>query len=69
MLQVLSSLATIAIVGLFFILLKLKKIHRIKKNNLTEPIKNKKWRKILIYLLIFCTIFFTVLISLILTLY
>jgi len=67
-LQVLSSLATISIAGLFFILLKLRKIHRIKKTNLVEPIKNKKWRKILIYLLIFCTILFIISISLILTL-
>ncbi|MGL5268587.1 MAG: hypothetical protein ACRC8P_02330 [Spiroplasma sp.] len=58
MLGVLSILVTISLAGFLFCLLKLLKLNKIKKINIAEPVKNKKWRKILLFAIIICISFF-----------
>ncbi|MGL5268519.1 MAG: hypothetical protein ACRC8P_01990 [Spiroplasma sp.] len=69
MLVGLSILVSVSLTGILFCLLQLLKINKIKKNNLAEPIKNKKWRKGLNYTLIICSIFLILAVSLFFSLY
>lgn len=57
MLIILSILVSGSLASFLFCLLKLVKINQIKKSNGAEPIKNKKWRKTLIYIMVSCVIF------------
>lgn len=68
MLETLSILSSTLLAGIFFTLIKLKKINNFKKINQIEAPKNKKWRIALIYLLIIFVTLFILLTSLILVL-
>lgn len=64
----LSILVSSSLAGFLFCWWNLIKINRIKKINGAEPIKNKKWRKIIIYLMVICVIFIMLGITLFFTL-
>ena len=69
MLIILSILVSSSLASFLFCLLKLIKIKGIKKTNGAEPVKNKKWRKALIYIMVICVIFIILGISLFFSLY
>lgn len=69
MLTVLSILASTALAGFLFCLLKLYKINKIKKTNIAEPVANKKWRRFLICAIIICSVVFILVIVLFFVLY
>lgn len=54
MITTLSILVSSSLAGFFILFMK---INRIKKVNGVLPIKNKKWCKILIYMMLACIIF------------
>ncbi|MGL5268230.1 MAG: hypothetical protein ACRC8P_00445 [Spiroplasma sp.] len=64
----LSILVSSSLAGFLFCLLKLIKINRIKKINSAEPVKNKKWRRFLFYIMGICVIFIILGITLFFTL-
>lgn len=57
MITAVSILVSSSLAGFFFCLWKLIKINRIKTINGALPVKNKKWRKVLIYIMLTCVIF------------
>ncbi|MBE4704427.1 hypothetical protein [Spiroplasma platyhelix] len=69
MLTALSILVSSSLAGILFCLLRLLKINKLKKINAVETIRNKKWRKFLIYAIIIFSFFFVLAVSLFFYLY
>lgn len=64
MFAALSILVSVSLAGFLFCLLKLIKINKQKEINGAETIKNKQWRRGLLYAIVLCLVFFVLAVSL-----